>query len=116
MASQAIIEKVNTIIAAPSACAELKEASKKWLDAVGTDAQEQAAKDLIAELEEDVLTSADLMQMAQSERGKQIFGEEKAAEIAKMAQMMIDRGENTCPCPGCQAGQAVLDAKEELFG
>ena len=116
MANQVIIEKVNAVVAAPSSCPELKEAANQWLAAVGTDAQEEAAKNLVAELEEDVMTTQNLLDMVTSERGKQIFGEAQAAQIAEEARQMLAAGQTVCPCPGCQAGHAVLEVKEELFG
>ncbi|MBQ1332404.1 MAG: hypothetical protein IIY36_05670, partial [Lachnospiraceae bacterium] len=102
-------------VAAPSSCPELKEAANKWLAAAGTDAQEEAAKNLIAELEEDVCTTEDLLNLVTSDRGRQIFGEEKAGQIAEEARQMIAAGQMICPCPGCQAGHAVLEVKEGLF-
>ena len=116
MANQAIIAKVQAVVDAPSSCPELKEAANKWLAAVGTDAQEEAAKNLIAELDEDVMTTQNLLDLVTSERGTQIFGAEKAAQIADEARQMIAAGQLVCPCPGCQAGHAVQEAKEELFG
>lgn len=51
-----VTEKVNELLAAPSCCKELKEACENWLAAVGTseDAEAEATKALIAELEDDV--------------------------------------------------------------
>ena len=43
------------------------------------------------------------------------FGAEKAGQIAEEARQMIAAGQTVCPCPGCQAGHAVLEVKEGLF-
>ena len=41
---EAMIEKVKALINAPSCCAEAKEAANKWLEAVNTEKQDEAAK------------------------------------------------------------------------
>ena len=77
---EAIIEKVKAIINAPSCCAEAKEAANKWLEAVNTEKQDEAAKALIEEIAADIIPIDGLIAFAGSEDGKKIFGEEKAAE------------------------------------
>ena len=47
---EAMIEKVKALINAPSCCAEAKEAANKWLEAVNTEKQDEAAKALIEEI------------------------------------------------------------------
>ena len=36
-------EKVKEMIAAPTCCAEAKEAGRSWLDAIGTEGEAEAA-------------------------------------------------------------------------
>ena len=86
MANEAIIAKVKDIIAAPSCCAELREAAEKYLEAVGTEAQKPAAEALIAELKEDVCALEDVLHFFDSEAGAQVFGPEKAKAMADTAR------------------------------
>ena len=76
---EAMIEKVKALINAPSCCAEAKEAANKWLEAVNTEKQDEAAKALIEEIAADIIPIDGLIAFAGSEDGKKIFGEEKAA-------------------------------------
>lgn len=78
---EAMIEKVKALINAPSCCAEAKEAANKWLEAVNTEEQDEAAKALIEEIAADIIPIDGLIAFAGSEDGKKIFGEEKAAGI-----------------------------------
>ena len=78
---EAMIGKVKALINAPSCCAEAKEAANKWLEAVNTEKQDEAAKALIEEIAADIIPIDGLIAFAGSEDGKKIFGEEKAAGI-----------------------------------
>ena len=50
-----VTRKVNELIETNSCCAEAKEAAKNWLEAVGTEKEAEASKNLIAELEADIM-------------------------------------------------------------
>ena len=50
-----LTEKTRALIDAPTCSSETKEAAKRWLDAVGTDAEAEETKKYIAELEEDIM-------------------------------------------------------------
>lgn len=50
-----VTEKLNDLLAAPMACAEVKEAAENWLAASGTDREAEETKQLIAELEADII-------------------------------------------------------------
>ena len=115
MANEAIIAKVKEVMDAYSCCAELKEACRKYLDAVGTDGQKAAAEALIAELKEDVQPLAGVREFFASEAGAQGFGAEQAAKMTAMADEKLAAGETICFCPACQAGHAVLENQEALF-
>ena len=73
---EAMIEKVKALINAPSCCAEAKEAANKWLEAVNTEKQDEAAKALIEEIAADIIPIDGLIAFAGSEDGKKIFGED----------------------------------------
>ena len=112
---QFLIDKAKEMMAAPSCCAEAKEAAQKWIDAVGTDGEKEAAKALIAELEEDVCTIDDLIGLCGSERGAQIFGAEGAANMLKTATEAKAKGTLYCLCPACTAGGVLLGHKELIL-
>ena len=84
MDKQTLIEKIKAMAAAPSCCAELKAASAAYLDAVGTANEKSAAKNLIAEIEEDITTVENLVPFAHSETAVQIFGAEGAKNSPPM--------------------------------
>ena len=54
-------EKVNEMMQAASCCAEAKAAGQAWLDALGTEQEVEKTKELIAELEEDIMPIDGLM-------------------------------------------------------
>ncbi len=110
-----LIQKVKDVIAAPSCCAELRTVVQAYLDALGTADEPAAAKTLIAELEEDVLSIDELIGFAGSDDGKAIFGAEKAAGMVAAAQKAKSEGVKYCICPACTAGGAILDNKDLLF-
>ena len=64
-----VVEKTKELMAAPSCSQEAKDAAQSWLDAVGTDRQEEETKKDIAELEEDIVTVDGLIAFAESEAG-----------------------------------------------
>lgn len=111
MTKDEIKEEVKKTIDAPSCCPELKEAGQAYLDAEGTPKEQEAAKTLIAELEDDVTSIDDLIALASSPAGEDLFGKEKAAGLLKAKA----NGEKFCICPACQAGGKVLVHKENLL-
>ena len=53
--SKTIRELTEDLLAAPSACAEVKETAQNYLDAIGGENEAAAAKTFVAELEEDII-------------------------------------------------------------
>ena len=115
MANEAILAKVKEVMEAYSCCAELKDACAKYLDAVGTAGQKEAADLLVAELKEDVQPLEDTLQFFDSPAGAAVFGADKAAEMAATARTKLAAGEKICFCPACQAGHAVLENQAALY-
>ncbi len=109
-----VIEKVKEMMSAHSCCAEAKAAAQAWLDAIGTDREAEQAKNLIAELEEDLMPIDQLIAFAESEAGAGVFGD-KAAEVAEHAKAVKAAGGKYCDCPACAAVEAVLARKEDLL-
>lgn len=102
-----IKEKVQEMIAAPSCCAELKEAGQAWLNSVGTDQEAVATEKLLTEIEEDLMPINGLIAFAGSETGAQVFGKERAAGILAHAKEVMANGGLYCDCPACSAALAI---------
>lgn len=115
MACEKTIALVKEIMAAPSCCADLKEAAGAWLAAVGTAGQKAAAEKLLAELKEDVSDIDHVIGFFGSEAGKGYFGVEKAAALLKAAQDAKAAGGKYCICEACQKGAQVLENPDGLF-
>lgn len=110
-----ISEKVKDLINAPSCCAEAKAAGQNWLDAVGTDQEAEAAKQLIAEMEMDIIPIDGLIAFAGSEAGAKIFGADQAKQVEAHGRAIKAAGAIYCDCPACTAAAAILEKKEELL-
>ncbi len=110
-----IIKKVKGLIDAPSCCAEAKEAAQIWLDSLGSDKEDEAAKNLIAELEEDIMPVDVLIEFAGSEAGEQIFGKETAQSVAAHGREIKAAGAQYCDCPACAAAAEILGNKEAIL-
>ena len=110
-----VVEKVNELMNAHSCCAEAKEAAKNWLEALGTDKEAEAAKNLIAEVEEDIMPIDGMIAFAGSEAGAQVCGEEKAKSVLAHAQDIKASGAMYCDCPACAACEAILEKKDEIL-
>ena len=63
----------------------------------------------------DVLTIDQVIGFMDSSEGVKIFGEKKAQELAAAAKKAKEQGEDTCICPACQAGKAIL-ANQAVIG
>ena len=112
---EAMIEKVKALINAPSCCAEAKEAANKWLEAVNTEKQDEAAKALIEEIAADIIPIDGLIAFAESDMGAKVFGEEGAKNILIHAKEIKSNGAKYCDCPACAACEALLEKKDEIL-
>lgn len=115
MDKQTLIEKIQAMAAAPSCCAELKQAVKAYLDAVGTADENSAAKNLIAEIEEDITTIDGLVAFAHSAHAVEIFGEVGAKNFAAHADELKASGAKYCDCGACAPGREILENKDLLL-
>ena len=110
MTKNEIIAKVNELIAAPMCNPELKTAAEAYLKE-----QSKANADSLVKMLETYVNSIDeTLGFAESDMGKKVFGEERAAEMAKLGRELKAKGEKYCFCPACQAGGAIYDNKECL--
>lgn len=110
-----VVDKTHDLVDAPTCSRETKEAALAWLDAVGTDREAAETRKYIDELEEDIMPIDNLIGFAESEAGAQVFGADKAKEVAAHAREIKSAGAKYCDCPACAAVEAILEKKELLF-
>lgn len=110
-----IQELTADLLAAPSACKEIKEAAQNYLDAVGKEGEAEAAKAYVAELEADIMPIDGLIAFAESDMGAKVFGADGAKNVLIHAKERKEAGEKYCDCPACAACEALLNKKDEIL-
>lgn len=110
-----IQELTADLLAAPSACKEIKEAAQNYLDAVGKEGEAEAAKAYVAELEADIMPIDGLIAFAESDMGAKVFGADGAKNVLIHAKERKKAGEKYCDCPACAACEALLNKKDEIL-
>ena len=106
-----VVEQTKALITAPTCCKELKETAQKWLTALDQPNEAEMTKRYEEELEADLVTVDDLIALANSDLGKQIFGE-KAAQVAAHGEKIKAAGARYCDCPACKAVEAILATRK----
>jgi len=96
-----VVEKTRELIDSPTCSSETRDAANTWLDSVGTEAETEETKKYIAELEEDIMPIDTLIGFAESEAGAQVFGADKAKDVAAHAREIKAEGAEYCDCPAC---------------
>lgn len=109
-----VVEKTRELIDSPTCSVETKDAANAWLNAVGTETESEETKKYIAELEEDIMPIDTLIGFAESEAGAQVFGADKAKDVAAHAREIKSNGAEYCDCPACMAAAAILEKKDLL--
>ena len=110
MTKNEIIAKVKELIAAPMCNPELRAAAQAYLN----DQSKANIDSLMNMLDKYVNSIDETLAFAESETGKKVFGEERAAEMVKLGRELKAKGEKYCFCPACQAGAAIYQNKESL--
>ena len=110
-----IKELTADLLAAPSACKEIKEAAQNYLDAVGKEGEAEAAKAYVAELEADIMPIDGLIAFAESDMGAKVFGADGVKNVLIHAKERKEAGEKYCDCPACAACEALLNKKDEIL-
>ena len=110
-----IQELTADLLAAPSACKEIKEAAQNYLDAVGKEGEAEAAKAYVAELEADIMPVDGLIAFAESDMGAKVFGADGVKNVLIHAKERKEAGEKYCDCPACAACEALLNKKDEIL-
>ncbi|MFQ6791415.1 MAG: molecular chaperone Hsp90 [Thomasclavelia sp.] len=107
-----IISKTKELIEAVTCCKELKEAGKNYLDAIGSDQENEMAKAYFKEMEEDIMPIDNLIAFAGSEAGTQVFGD-RAKEVEAHSKAIKEAGAKYCDCPACQICEELLAKKAD---
>ena len=110
-----IQELTADLLAAPSACKEIKEAAQNYLDAVGKEGEAEAAKAYVAELEADIMPIDGLIAFAESDMGAKVFGADGVKNVLIHAKERKEAGEKYCDCTACAACEALLNKKDEIL-
>ena len=84
-----IQELTADLLAAPSACKEIKEAAQNYLDAVGKEGEAEAAKAYVAELEADIMPIDGLIAFAESDMGAKVFGADGVKNVLILSLIHI---------------------------
>ena len=108
LSREEVIAEVKKLAEAPSVYTGLKEKAEHFLRAAGTAEEHASFHKLVEELKGDVLTIDQVIGFMDSPDGVKILGEKKAQELAAAAKKAKEQGEDTCICPACQAGKAIL--------
>lgn len=109
------VEKTHELMNAFSCSSETKASAQAWLDAVGTEQEHSETQKYIEALEGDIMPIDTLISFAESEGGSQVFGADKAKDVAAHAKEIKAAGANFCDCPACDAVAAILAKKDELL-
>ena len=115
LSREEVIAEVKKLAEARSVYAGLKEKAEHFLRAAGTAEEHASFHTLVEELKGDVLTIDQVIGFMDSPEGVKVFGEKKAQELAAAAKKAKEQGEDTCICPACQAGKAIL-ANQAVIG
>ncbi|MCR5438624.1 MAG: heat-shock protein Hsp90 [Selenomonas sp.] len=115
MSKSEMVENVKELINAPSCCAELKAIGEAWLKAVGTPGEKAMSEKLIDELNADVQTIDEVIDLFSSAAGQKLVGVETAAQMVAHFKEVKAAGGKWCDCPACKIGRSILDNKEVLF-
>lgn len=115
MDKRTLIEKVKAMAASRTCCPELKRAVHSYLIALGKPSEKIAAKNLIAEIEEDLVPIDELLTFARSAHAIQILGKEGTRKLLVHANELKASGAKYCDCPACTPAAEILQYKELLL-
>ena len=115
MDKQELIKRIKAMAAAKTCCPDLKRAVQDYLIALGKPDEKIAAKNLIAEIEEDIMPIEELATFARSARAIQILGKEGARKLLAHVDELGTSGAKYCDCPACTHAAEILKHKEILL-
>lgn len=103
-----VIEKTKELVAAQSCFGELKDLANAWLNSIDKADEKEKFDKYIEYLKGSVSSIDSCIGFLKSDMGKQIYGD-KITEVLNAAESAKKGGEDTCICPACQAGKAILN-------
>ena len=110
----ALAEETKQLIAVEWAYQPLKDAAQKWLDTMEDgEANQAAAKEYIALLEESLMTLDENEAFITSPKGAEVFGDRRDAMLAHVKELKA-KGEKYCDCDACRLAKSILAKKEYL--
>ena len=115
MDKQELIKRIKAMSAAKTCCPDLKRAVQNYLIALGKPGEKIAAKNLIAEIEENIMPIEELATFARSARAIQILGKEGAKKLLAHVDELEKIGAEYCDCPACTHAAEILKHKEILL-
>ncbi len=115
MDKQELIKRIKAMSAAKTCCPDLKRAVQNYLIALGKPGEKIAAKNLIAEIEENIMPIEELATFARSARAIQILGKEGAKKLLAHVDELEKIGAKYCDCPACTHAAEILKHKEILL-
>ena len=86
-------------------------AGRAWLDALETEQEAEKTKELITELEEDIMPIDGLIAFSGSDLAVRLFGKEGAEGMLTHAKERKAVCEKYCDCAACAAVEAILKKK-----
>ncbi len=103
-------QKVEDLLNASSSSEETIAAAQAWKDAVAADASaaDAATETLLDAIDRNHATAEGTLAFAESDEGKQLLGEEAAAQLAAHQRERIAQGAKWCDCPACTATHELL--------
>jgi len=106
--------QTEALIAVPHTYQPLKEAAQKWLDTMEDgQANQEAAKQYVALLEESLLSVDDMVAFTNSPAAKDVFGDQ-LPKFQAHAKELKASGAKLCDCDACKLAAEILKEKEYL--
>ena len=114
MDKRTLVDKLKALAASPSCHPDLKQAVNNYLVALA--AEQVAAKNLVAELEDDVVDIDTLVKnVGDTEHMIKFFGVEGAKLFAENAYKLKAAGAKYCNCLACTVALEILDNRDALL-
>ncbi|MCI8869819.1 MAG: pyruvate:ferredoxin (flavodoxin) oxidoreductase [Lawsonibacter sp.] len=106
--------KTRALIEVPHTYQPLKDAARKWLDTMEDgQANQAAAKEYIALMEESLLKVDDVVAFTSSPEAAKVFGD-RLPQFQAHAKELKASGASHCDCDACKLVKEILDEKDYL--
>ena len=103
-----VIKKTKELVAANSCFGELRDLANDWLHSVDKADEKEKFDKYIEYLKGSVSSIDSCIGFLKSDIGKKVYGD-KVTEVLNAAEAAKKGGEDTCICPACQAGKAIIN-------